>query len=102
MVPAVEFPPGTAFTLQVTAVFDVPVTVALSCCVLPSITLELDDETITVTDCGGGVDELLPPQPPNRMRKAREQSSATTNRLLIVSLKTGRIILITIRHVNSR
>jgi hypothetical protein len=50
MVPAVEFPPGTPLTLQVTAVFDVPVTVAVSCCVLPSNTLELDDETITVMD----------------------------------------------------
>lgn len=78
MVPAVEFPPGTPFTLQVTPVFDVPVTVTVNCCVLPSNTLELGDETITVTDCGGGVDELLPPQPAKRMGKVGEQRSATT------------------------
>ena len=88
MVPAVEFPPKTPFTLQVTAVFDVPVTVAVSCCVLPSNTLELDDETITVTDGGGGVDELLPPQPSKRMRKPSEQRGATTNRRLIDPLKS--------------
>jgi hypothetical protein len=66
MVPAVELPPETPFTLQVTPVFDVPVTVAVNCCVLPSNTLELDDETVTVTDWDGGgrdVDELTPPHP---------------------------------------
>jgi hypothetical protein len=78
MVPAVEFPPGTPFTVQITAVFDAPVTVALNCCVLPSNTLELGDETITVTDCAGGVDELLPPQPAKRMGEADEQRSAMT------------------------
>jgi hypothetical protein len=49
IVPNVEFPPEMPFTLQVTAAFDVPVTVAVNCCVLPSNTLELDDETVTVT-----------------------------------------------------
>ena len=33
IVPTVEFPPVTLFTSQVTAVFDVPVTVAVNCCV---------------------------------------------------------------------
>jgi hypothetical protein len=76
MVPTIELPPGTPLTLQVTTIFDVPVTVAVSCCVLPSNTLEIDDETITVTD---RVDELLPPpQPPKPMRKVSEQKSATT------------------------
>jgi hypothetical protein len=54
IVPTVEFPPKTPFTLQLTAVFDVPVTVAVSCCVLPSSTLELEDDTITVTGWGAG------------------------------------------------
>jgi hypothetical protein len=58
-------------------VFDVPATVAVNCCVLPSNTLELADETITVTDCGG-LDELLPPQPVKKMREVGEQRSATT------------------------
>ena len=74
MVPAVEFPPGTPFTLQVTAVFDVPVTVAESCCVLPSSTLALDEETTTVTAWVGGVGgglvgELFPPQPTKKLTK---------------------------------
>src|SRR5215472_3863112 len=55
MVPTTAFPPAMPFTLQVTAAFDVPVTVAVSCCVLPSNTLELGDETITVTAGGGEV-----------------------------------------------
>src|SRR5690242_8776164 len=33
MVPAVEFPPTTPFTAQITAVFEVLVTVAVNCCV---------------------------------------------------------------------
>jgi hypothetical protein len=49
------------FTLQLTAVFEVPVTVAVNCCVFPKSTLELLDETETVTDCGGGVVEDGPP-----------------------------------------
>jgi hypothetical protein len=34
IVPTVEFPPATPFTCQVTAVLEVPVTVAVNCCVL--------------------------------------------------------------------
>jgi hypothetical protein len=37
------------FTLQLTAVFDVPVTVAVNCCMLPSRTPEAEDVTATVT-----------------------------------------------------
>jgi hypothetical protein len=54
IIPTVEFPPATPFTVHVTPVFEVPVTFAVNCCVLPSNTLELEDETVTVTDCGGG------------------------------------------------
>ena len=51
------------FTLQLTPVFDVPVTVAVNGCVFPSNTLELEDETTTVTGCaGGGTGEDVPPQ----------------------------------------
>jgi hypothetical protein len=34
IVPTVELPPATPFTCQVTAVLEVPVTVAVNCCVL--------------------------------------------------------------------
>jgi hypothetical protein len=78
MVPAVAFPPEIPFTLQLTAVFDVPVTVAVSCCVLPSNTLELDDETLTVTDWGGPDEPPPPAQPPKRLREASEQRGAMT------------------------
>lgn len=77
IVPTVEFPPEVPFTLQVTAVSDVPVTVAVNCCELPSNTLEPEEETLTVTDGGGGLDELLPPQPPRMMRGPSEQRSGT-------------------------
>ena len=87
IVPTVEFPPEMPFTLHVTAVFDVPVTVAVNCCVFPSNTLELEDDTITVTDWSGGLDdwdggldELLPPQPTRKTRRASEQRRATTAR----------------------
>ena len=36
IVPTVKFPPAMPFTVQVTAVFDVPVTVALNCWAAPS------------------------------------------------------------------
>jgi len=36
IVPTVEFPPAMPFTVHVTAVLDVPVTVAVNCCVAPS------------------------------------------------------------------
>jgi hypothetical protein len=50
IVPTVAFPPGTPFTLQMTAVFEVPATVAVNCCVLPSNTFELEDDIVTATD----------------------------------------------------
>ena len=80
IVPTVEFPPEVPFTLQVTAVSDVPVTVAVNCCDLPSNTLEPWEETLTATDWGGGLDELLPPQPARMMRGASEQRRETTAR----------------------
>jgi len=82
MVPAVELPPGTPFTLQVTAVFDVPVTAAVNCCVLPNNTLELEEETVTVTDGGGGEggDEPFPPQPPRRKARSARRATACARR----------------------
>jgi hypothetical protein len=77
IVPTVEFPPETPLTLQATAVFDVPVTVAVSCCALPSNTLELEDATLTVTDWSGGVDEeLFGEQLTMNTKRATEQTSA--------------------------
>jgi hypothetical protein len=50
------------FTLQVTDVFDAPVTEAVNCCVLPSKALEPEDVTATVTT--GGVVIVNDPAPP--------------------------------------
>ena len=47
MVPNVELPPVIAFTSQVTAVFDVPVTVEVNCCVCPVCT-EADEGEIEI------------------------------------------------------
>jgi hypothetical protein len=52
IVPVVEFPPVAPFTCQVTAVFDVFVTVAVNCCVNPTCTLAVVGAIATVT--GGG------------------------------------------------
>jgi hypothetical protein len=52
IVPTVEFPPVTLFTSQVTAVFDVPVTVAVNCCVPFAATVAGEGETVTVTIVG--------------------------------------------------
>ena len=52
MVPTVEFPPVMLFTSQVTAVFDVPVTVAVNCCVPFAATVAGEGETLTLTMAG--------------------------------------------------
>ena len=78
IVPAVALPPVTLLTLQVTIVFDVPVTEAVNCCVFPKSTVELDDDTDTVTDCAGGdfgVEEPAP-HPLNTRERAIEQMAA--------------------------
>jgi hypothetical protein len=54
-VPTVLFPPFTPSTDQVTAVFVVPVTVAVNCCVPPSATIAVVGEMVTVIVGGGGV-----------------------------------------------
>jgi hypothetical protein len=50
IVPTVEFPPATPLTLQFTAVFDVPTTVALNCWVCKTVSVALVGETPTETD----------------------------------------------------
>lgn len=69
IVPVAELPPVTPFTCHVTAMFEVPDTVALKVCAAPARTLALVGDTFTVTpDPDGGVfepEELLvvPMQP---------------------------------------
>jgi hypothetical protein len=49
-------------TLQVTAVFEVPDTVAVNCCVPPAVTVAVAGETATEIGVGG---VELPPPPPH-------------------------------------
>jgi len=55
-----------ALAAQLTAVFALPVTVAVNCCVLPDAMVADDGETETLTWGGGGAVVLeLPPPPPH-------------------------------------
>ena len=56
-VPSTEFPPGTPFTIQFTAVLLVPETVAANCCDCPTCRLALAGETLT--DKAGAVGEAV-------------------------------------------
>jgi hypothetical protein len=64
IVPTVEFPPLMPFTLHVTAVFDVPETVAVNGCCAPSNTFTDRGDIVTVM-VGGGGGEPPPPPPPH-------------------------------------
>jgi hypothetical protein len=78
IVPVDGFPPGTPFTLQLTAWFAAPVTFAVNCCVMPRRTLALDGETLALT-CDGVVGVVgvvvveldAPPQPTSAVSPIR-------------------------------
>jgi|SRR6516225_5056732 len=63
IVPVAALPPGVPFTCQVTAVFVVPVTVAVNCVLAPGLSVALAGVTVMVIGGGG---ELLPQEPRNR------------------------------------
>ena len=67
IVPTVALPPGIPFTLQLTDVFAVLLTVAVKVCGSPSGTDAVVGATVTVTGGGGGggPDPTSPPQPRN-------------------------------------
>jgi len=72
IVPTVTLPVDTPFTLHVTAVLEVPVTVGVNCCVPPTATVAVRGEMETViVEVGGGAE--LPPPP---QEQASEQKSA--------------------------
>jgi hypothetical protein len=54
MMPTVWFPPATPFTLQVTPLFELPVTVAAYCEDLPSVTVVAPLRLIVTIGGGGG------------------------------------------------
>jgi hypothetical protein len=59
IVPTVLLPPRTPLTSQLTAVFVVPVTLALNCCVAPTCKLDVVGETDTATAVAGGLTVTL-------------------------------------------
>ena len=68
IVPKVEFPPIIALTLQVTAVFDDPFTVAVNCRLVEAGTPTLAGATLTVTGAAAVILKLtkeliVPPRP---------------------------------------
>jgi hypothetical protein len=63
IVPTVVLPPAIPFTLHVTAVFVVLLTIAVNVCGSPSSTEAEVGETLTVTLEGGGCDGAEPTAP---------------------------------------
>jgi hypothetical protein len=82
-VPAVELPPAMPFTLQVTAVFGVPLTSAVNDSVPPRNTAALEGITVTLMIDGGGGDDDPPvlPHPASNTARARATPGATRRRL---------------------
>jgi hypothetical protein len=81
MVPTVEFPPVTPFTLHVTDMLVALVTVAVKVCVAPSKTFCVVGATVTVTGGGGGGGGEPPPPPPHA---ALSTASASANAMAAV------------------
>jgi hypothetical protein len=73
IVPAAALPPAVPFTCQVTAVFVVPVTVAVNCVLAPGLSVAVAGVTVMVIG-GGGV-----PPPPQEPRN-REAASPTAKK----------------------
>lgn len=74
MVPSAEEPPGVLLTDQVTAVLEVPETVAEKEAELPTRILAVEGETATVIAGGGGVC-LLPVEEPQAAREKEKKSN---------------------------
>jgi hypothetical protein len=74
-VPIDALPPGTPFTLQVTAVFVVLLTVAENVCSSPSSTDAEDGATLTVMLGGGDCDGPVPTTPPQPRRDATKNNT---------------------------
>jgi hypothetical protein len=83
MVPTVEFPPLTLSTDQVTAVFVVPVTLAVNGIFLVATTLTVDWFNVMLTTGGGWVvDELLPLEQPTNVKAIAKARQGPENFLL--------------------
>ena len=84
IIPAERLPPGIPFTLQVTAVFGVLVTVALKFCMFPNKTDPLVGVTETMMEGGGGGGGVAlepPPQPSIQRGALRGAKNAAQARI---------------------
>ncbi len=70
-------PPVMPLTCQVTAVFVVPVTVAVNCTEPPTDTLTGLGVTLTVIPGGGGGPELPPPLQESKPRESRSSANVS-------------------------
>jgi len=84
IVPKVAFPPATPLTAQRRRVSVVPVTVAVNCCVTPSVTLTLEGATFTVTP---GVETGF--DPGSRLQPARPMAIALTSKKVVQRVCIG-------------
>ena len=80
MVPVVLLPPVTPFTCQVTAVFEVPVTVAVNWVWAPSATVTVEGDTETVIVGPPPPLLLLPPPQPIIRNSPAESRTAPPRR----------------------
>jgi hypothetical protein len=65
MMPTVWFPPATPFTLQVTPLFELPVTAAANCEDVPSVTVVAPLKlSVTIGGGGGGATSVMVRLPP--------------------------------------
>ena len=88
IVPLDALPPATPFTLQVTLVLVVFVTVAVNVWELPSRTEPLVGVTVTLVDEGGGrgggaSDSGLPPPQPSSPANAGRSSKTSSARMVL-------------------
>jgi hypothetical protein len=81
IVPTVEFPPEISFTLQLTVVSVVLVTVAAKVTWLPSTTEPLGGTTLTVIEGGGG-GAAAPPPPQPRVHAPAARRARKPTRVL--------------------
>jgi hypothetical protein len=77
MVPTVEFPLGTPFTVQVTLWFVFPVTLAVNWVLSPSRIVAL--EGVTVMPLEVEPPTFMPPPQPDHTKTARERTIAPAN-----------------------
>jgi hypothetical protein len=99
MVPTVEFPPTILLTLQVTAVFEVPVTLAVNCLEPPK-----DNETVlgvmvTLTVGGGGGPPDDPPPPPPQPTARRATTSPSPRGSALPGFAEAILIIIMLMQI---